>query len=81
MLASLMSHQPTMVAVFATLFLALVFGWFDFRRLAVAFLLACLLLAVWQFLFEIYDPKTGFRMPWIQTELRDAPQVISIHEG
>jgi hypothetical protein len=27
-----------------------------------------MLLAVGLFLWEIYDPSYGFRMPWIQTE-------------
>jgi fatty acid desaturase len=67
-----MSYQPTMAVVFAAIFLALVFGWLNRRRLAVACLFACLVLAVWQFLFEIYDPKTGFRMPWIQTQLQNS---------
>jgi hypothetical protein len=28
----------------------------------------CLTLSIGLFLFEIYSPETGFRMPWIQTE-------------
>ena len=72
----LMSYQPTMAVVFAVVFLALVFGWLNRRRLAVACLFACLVLAVWQFLFEIYDPKTGFRMPWIQTQLEDSSYLL-----
>ena len=72
----LMSYQPTMAVVFAVVFLALVFGWLNRRRLAVACLLACLALAVWQFLFEIYDPKTGFRMPWIQTQLENSSYLL-----
>jgi hypothetical protein len=28
-----------------------------------------LFLAIWLFLWEIWSPETGFRMPWIQTEL------------
>jgi hypothetical protein len=58
-----------MVAVFATMFLALVLGWFERRTLAIASLAACLVLSVWLFLFEIYSPDYGFRMPWIRTEL------------
>jgi hypothetical protein len=26
-------------------------------------------LSVYLFLFEVYSPEYGFRMPWIQTEL------------
>ena len=58
-----------MAAVFATMFLALVFGWIEWRVLAIASLAGCLVLSVWLFLFEIYSPDYGFRMPWIKTEL------------
>ena len=58
-----------MAAVFATMFLALVLGWIGRRALAIASLTACLVLSVWLFLFEIYSPDYGFRMPWIKTEL------------
>jgi hypothetical protein len=58
-----------MVAVFAAMLLALVLAWFGRSRLAEASALAALLLAVGLFLFEIYSPEYGFRMPWIQTEL------------
>jgi hypothetical protein len=59
-----------MVAIFATMSLALIFGWFGRRLLAVALLILCLTLSIGLFLFEIYSPETGFRMPWIQTELK-----------
>jgi hypothetical protein len=58
-----------MVAVFAAMFLTLGFGWLGRRALALLSLLVCLVLYVWLFLFEIYDPQYGFRMPWIQVEL------------
>ena len=58
-----------MVAVFATMSLALAAGWAGHRSVAVAAAVACLGLAVWLFLWEIYSPATGFRMPWIQTHL------------
>jgi hypothetical protein len=57
-----------MVAVFATLLVAFICGWFGRRRLAVGSFAACMLLAVGLFLWEIYDPTYGFRMPWLQTE-------------
>jgi len=57
------------VAVFATLFLTLVLGWFGRHGLAVVALVACLVLYVWEFLYEVYSPEYGFEMPWIQTEL------------
>jgi hypothetical protein len=62
-----------MAAVFATMSLALLSGWFGRRSLAIAILIICLVLSIYQFLFEIYSPETGFRMPWIQTQLHDPP--------
>lgn len=56
-----------MAAVFATMLLALGLGWFWRRDVAIACLTVCFVLAVWLFLFEIYSPDYGFRMPWIQT--------------
>jgi hypothetical protein len=58
-----------MVAVFATLLAALVCAWFDRRRLAAWLILSTFALAVGLFLYEVYSPEYGFRMPWIQTEL------------
>jgi len=62
-----------MAAVFATLFLALVLGWVGRRTCAVVALAVCLVLSVWLFLFEIYSPEYGFRMPWIKTEILRIP--------
>jgi hypothetical protein len=56
-----------MVAVFATMLLSLVAARYAATWLAVLSLLACLGLATGLFLFEIYSPDYGFRMPWIQT--------------
>jgi hypothetical protein len=65
-----------MVAVFGTMLLSLLFGWFGRRGFAVASLFVCLFLSIWLFLWEIYSPEYGFRMPWIQTEWsRPAPAV------
>lgn len=66
-----------MVAVFATMTLGLILGWFGRRSLAVAFLAACLVLSIGLFLFEIYSPEYGLRMPWIQTEFDSTPWVPS----
>ena len=66
-----------MVAVFATITLALICGWLGGRSLAVALFAACLALFVGLFLFEIYSPEYGFRMPWIQTEFDRRSQVQS----
>jgi len=62
-----------MVAVFATMSLALAGAWFGWRRLSVASFATSLLLAIGLFLYEIYSPEYGFRMPWIQTELNAGP--------
>ena len=58
-----------MTAIFASMFLALLALWFGRSAIAVGILMVCLALTVWLFLFEIYSPATGFRMPWLQTEL------------
>jgi len=58
-----------MVVVYATMSVALICGWFGRRGLAVALLTTCLFLSIGLFLFEIYSPEYGFRMPWIQSEL------------
>ncbi|HWK96569.1 MAG TPA: hypothetical protein VNR39_14220 [Pseudolabrys sp.] len=57
-----------MTAIFAAMFLALLALWFGRSVIAVGILVICLALTVWLFLFEIYSPATGFRMPWLQTE-------------
>jgi hypothetical protein len=66
-----------MVAVFATMTLALLCGWIGRRSLAVVLFALCLALSIGLFLFEIYSPEYGFRMPWIQTEFNSTPQVRS----
>ena len=58
---------PMMVALFATLLLAFAAGWYGRERLAAACFIATFLLACGLFLYEIYSPEYGFRMPWIQT--------------
>lgn len=60
-----------MVAVFATISLALICGWFGRRSIAIALFALCLALSMGLFLYEIYSPEYGFRMPWIQTEFGD----------
>jgi hypothetical protein len=62
-----------MVAVLATMSLALVCGYVGRRGLAVGLLTASLLLSVGLFLYEIYSPEYGFRMPWIQTDALHRP--------
>ncbi|OYW53938.1 MAG: hypothetical protein B7Y80_00420 [Hyphomicrobium sp. 32-62-53] len=57
-----------MAAVFASLTLALILGCLGRTREALGAIAVCLGLAIWLFLFEIYSPEYGFRMPWISTE-------------
>jgi hypothetical protein len=56
-----------MAAVFASMLLALLAGRTGPAWLAALSLVVCLGLSVGLFLFEIYSPDYGFRMPWIQT--------------
>lgn len=56
-----------MAIVFAILVAALVAGWFALRKVAIILVALTLALAVHLFLWEIYSPEYGFRMPWIQT--------------
>lgn len=55
-----------MVAVFATMLVAVAAGRFGPAWLALASLASSAGLAVWLFLFEIYSQEYGFRMPWLQ---------------
>ena len=59
-----------MVAVFASMVLALVVARWGPRRLALAALLACLTLSMGEFLWEIDSPVDGFRMPWLQAMIQ-----------
>ena len=56
-----------MAVIFAGMTAALGFGWFGSRKAALALLTLTLALAIHLFLWEIYSPEYGFRMPWIQT--------------
>ena len=62
-----------MALIFAALLLALLFGWAGRGRLAVLAVALCLMLSIGQFLWEVYSPEYGFRMPWIQVERIDTP--------
>ncbi len=57
-----------MAAVYATLLMAFVLDFAGLRRLAVFCLFLSLTLCVWLFLWEIYSPDYGFRMPWLQAD-------------
>ena len=56
-----------MAATFAVLTAGLTAGWFGSRRAALILISVAFLLAVHLFLWEIYSPEYGFRMPWIDT--------------
>lgn len=68
-----------MVATFATLFAALLASRLARTRLAAWLIVSTFALAVGLFLYEIYSPDYGFRMPWIQTELERGGQPGARH--
>ena len=57
-----------MASVYATLLIAFILDLSGLRRSAVTCLFLSLALCVWLFLWEIYSPDYGFRMPWLQAE-------------
>jgi len=57
-----------MAAVYAALLIAFLLDLSGLRRLAVCCLFLSLALCAWLFLWEIYSPDYGFRMPWLQVE-------------
>ena len=63
-----------MVAIFAALLVAFAAGWYGRERLAALCVVATFVLAFGLFLYEIYSPEYGFRMPWIQT-LDQSPRI------
>jgi hypothetical protein len=62
-----------MLAIFVTLLLALILAWIGQRSVALAVLALCFGLSLYLFLWEIWSPETGFRMPWIDTRLQIGP--------
>ena len=62
-----------MLVVFATLSFALLAGYYGPRWLAMLSMLLCLALSIGLFLFEIYSPEYGFRMPWLQVQFDAVP--------
>jgi hypothetical protein len=55
-----------MAAVYASLLFAFIFDFTGLRRVAVCCLFLCFALCAGLFLWEIYSPEYGFRMPWLQ---------------
>ena len=57
---------PLLAFLFAALLIALLLNAFGLRRLGALCLLVCLTLSVGLFLWEVYSPDYGFRMPWLK---------------
>jgi hypothetical protein len=55
-----------MAAVFFTLSIAFALDFAGHRSLALSCLLLSFALGVSLFLWEVYSPEYGFRMPWLQ---------------
>jgi Mn2+/Fe2+ NRAMP family transporter len=60
--------RPMMASVYATLLIAFILDLSGLRRWAVTCLFLSLALCVWLFLWKIYSPDYGFRMPWLQVD-------------
>jgi hypothetical protein len=66
-----------MATIYAVTLLAFASGWRRHGRWSLLLFFASLALASGLFLYEIYSPEYGFRMPWIQTdESRPAARVV-----
>ena len=61
-----------MTITFALLSAAFGLNFSNLPRTAMACLFLCLVMVIGIFLWEIYSPDYGFRMPWLQVELRHA---------
>jgi hypothetical protein len=61
-----LSVEAMMAAVYATLLLAFILDFAGLRRVAVPCLFLCFALCAGLFLWEIYSPDYGFRLPWLQ---------------
>jgi hypothetical protein len=59
-----------MFAIFAGVLIALILDHVGWRGPALACLTAALALSIYLFLWEIYSPDYGFRMPWLEVELK-----------
>lgn len=55
-----------MVLCFVTMLMALLTLQFGSYRVSTAVFAASMLMSLGMFLFEIYSPSDGFRMPWLQ---------------
>jgi Na+/H+-dicarboxylate symporter len=59
-----------MFALFATLLAAFILDRAGLQRFAAACFVTSLALCIGLFMWEIYSPEYGFRMPWLQVELK-----------
>lgn len=57
-----------MFAIFATLSIAFLLDHIGWRGCAQICLAASLVLTVYLFAWEIYNPDYGFRLPWLEVE-------------
>jgi hypothetical protein len=55
-----------MAAVYGTLLFAFILDFAGLRRVAASCLFLSFVLCVGLFLWEVYSPDYGFRMPWLQ---------------
>ncbi len=62
-----------MAVVYATLLIAFVLELSGRGRMAVSCLFLSFVLCVWLFMWEIYSPDYGFRMPWLQVDGTTVP--------
>lgn len=59
-----------MFAIFAGVLIALILDHVGWRAPAFACLAAAFGLCIYLFMWEIYSPDYGFRMPWLEVELK-----------
>jgi hypothetical protein len=59
-----------MFAVFASVLVAFILDHVGWRGPALVCLAASLGLSIYLFMWEIYSPDYGFRMPWLEVELK-----------
>ena len=65
-----------MFFIFSTLLISMTLGFFHKKSLSFIFIIICITLSLKEFLWEIYSPEYGFRMPWIQTQLIETPERV-----
>jgi hypothetical protein len=59
-----------MFAIFATMLVAFILDHAGWQRSAVSCLVVSLGFCIYLFMWEIYSPDYGFKMPWLQVELK-----------